>query len=86
MGNIISDCGSKYHKVSKFIGGTLKRIYPYRPSLNTYDRSYKKKYPIVNYFPAVSIHPDWEKPWGNLNLIPDSDLLAVDCVYYAGVR
>jgi len=59
MKNIIADCGSKYHKIFKFLNGTMKVVYPYRPSLNTYDRSYKKKYPINNYHPYIIDHPDW---------------------------
>lgn len=84
--SLISDCGSKYHKTTKFLKGTMKKIIPYRPTLNNYDANYKTKYPIEKYMNHLLLNDDWEKPWGKLTLNEKSDLLVVDAIYYPGVQ
>lgn len=77
---MISDCGSKYHKVSRIDEDKL--IEAYRPSLAPYDHVYKKKYPVKK-FKNVLLN---ENKWDNsITLNSESDLLAVDCMYYPGV-
>lgn len=90
-GNLISDCGSKYHKTTKFVRGTFKKIIPSRPVLNSYDSYYRRKYPIEDpkFSDYLIYKPDiFDAPWGKkgLELVAESDLLAVDCIYYKGVQ
>jgi len=84
---LVADCGSKYHQLVNMLPHSEYELHAYRPEIFTYDVVYNRER-------SKLLPPSWklysrkvEDAWSeHLNLPVGADLVAVDTIYYPGVR